>query len=118
MELRTKLEIGGGILAVFGIITAFGTGVIVGKNKTLKSVIALNYLKPEHLGMVMNEKNKLDMLIASQVTEEQTEVMISVFEELQAKGVDIEKEYPEEFKKIKLLKMMKEKEEEKKGDKE
>ena len=92
MELRTKIEIAGGITAAVIGVTAYLIGNIKGRFNGIRLMIAKGMLKPEHMKVVCGIIDKeilkhIDLYSGTQ--------MIELLNTLKAKGVDIEKEYKE-----------------------
>ena len=93
MELRTKIEIAGGITAVIGIGAAYLIGNIKGRFNGIRLMIAKGMLKPEHMKIVCN--GIIDKEVLKHVDLYSGAQMIKNLNILKGKGVDIEKEYKE-----------------------
>lgn len=91
MELRTKIEIAGGITAVIGVGAAYLIGNI--KGRFIRLMIAKGMLKPEHMKVVCN--GIIDKEVLKHVDLYSGAQMIEILNTLKGKGVDIEKEYKE-----------------------
>lgn len=93
MELRTKIEIAGGITAVIGIGAAYLIGNIKGRFNGIRLTIAKGMLKPEHMKVVCN--GIIDKEVLKHVDLYGAQQMVEILNTLKSKGVDIEKEYKE-----------------------
>ena len=93
MELRTKIEIAGGITAVIGVGAAYLIGNIKGRFNGIRLMIAKGMLKPEHMKVVCN--GIIDKEVLKHVDLYSGAQMIEILNTLKGKGVDIEKEYKE-----------------------
>ena len=93
MELRTKIEIAGGITAVIGVGAAYLIGNIKGRFNGIRLMIAKGMLKPEHMKVVCN--GIIDKEVLKHMEMYSAAQMIEILNILKAKGVDIEKEYKE-----------------------
>lgn len=93
MELRTKIEIAGGITAVIGVGAAYLIGNIKGRFNGIRLMIAKGMLKPEHMKVVCN--GIIDKEVLKHMEMYSAAQMIEILNTLKAKGVDIEKEYKE-----------------------
>lgn len=93
MELRTKIEIAGGITAVIGVGAAYLIGNIKGRFNGIRLMIAKGMLKPEHMKVVCN--GIIDKEVLKHMEMYSGAQMIEILNTLKGKGVDIEKEYKE-----------------------
>ena len=93
MELRTKIEVAGGITAVIWVGAAYLIGNIKGRFNGIRLMIAKGMLKPEHMKVVCN--GIIDKEVLKHVDLYSGAQMIEILNTLKGKGVDIEKEYKE-----------------------
>lgn len=107
MELRTKIEIAGGITAVIGVGAAYLIGNIKGRFNGIRLMIAKGMLKPEHMKVVCN--GIIDKEVLKHMEMYSAAQMIEILNTLKAKGVDIEKEYKELIMEIEKAAQMAEK---------
>lgn len=107
MELRTKIEIAGGITAAVIGVTAYLIGNIKGRFNGIRLMIAKGMLKPEHMKVVCN--GIIDKEVLKHMEMYSAAQMIEILNTLKAKGVDIEKEYKELIMEIEKAAQMAEK---------